>query len=154
LETIEQRVLRPEQTRAVTRGARTLLRAMGYAVLAEFPLANGRRADLAALAKDGTLRIVEVKSCVADFRADDKWTFYRAYCDRFYFAAPLDFSPGGADGLFPQDAGLIVADAHGAALEREAPIHAMAPAARKAMLVRFGALAATRLHSALHPGEP
>ena len=75
---------------AVTRGARRFLRACGFAVLGELPLPNGRRADLVALAPDGALRIIEVKSSRADFQADRKWTEYRAYCDRFYFAAPAE----------------------------------------------------------------
>lgn len=131
---------RPATTRAVTRGARRLLRACGFAVIGELLLPNGRRADLVALAGDGTLRIVEIKSSCADFRADEKWTAYRAYCDRFYFAIPAELDAA----IFPQDAGLIVADAHGAMLTREAPILRLAPASRRAMLVRFGAMAAER----------
>lgn len=137
---IEEPRGRPDATRHVTRGARRYLRACGFAVIGELPLPNGRRADLVALAPDGGLRIVEVKSSIEDFRADQKWSFYRDYCDRFYFAIPA-----GLDGApFPADAGLIVADAHGAMLAREAPVLRLAPASRKAMLVRFGALAAER----------
>jgi len=143
---------RPEQTRSVTRGTRGLLRALGASVLGEFPLPNGRRADLAALSRDGSFRIVEVKSCVADFRADGKWTHYRAFCDRFYFAVPLDLHEAPEE-IFPPDAGLIVADAHGASVWREAPIHPLPAATRKALLVRFGQMAAERLHYALHLGE-
>lgn len=131
---------RPETTRAVTRGARRYLRACGFAVIGEAPLPNGRRADLVALAAEGTLRIVEIKSSLADYRADVKWTAYRDYCDRFYFAIPADLDAG----AFPADAGLIVADAHGGMLLREAPILRLAPASRRAMLIRFGALAAER----------
>lgn len=131
---------RPEMTRCVTRGARRYLRACGFAVIAELPLPNGHRADLVALSPDGGLRIVEVKSSYADFRADSKWTRYRDYCDRFYFAIPMELDAG----IFPADAGLIVADAHGGMLEREAPVLRLAPASRRAMLVRFGAHAAER----------
>lgn len=131
---------RPETTRRVTRGARRFLRAMGLAVIAEAPLPNGLRADLLALGADGTLRIIEVKSSREDWRADRKWTGYRDYCDLFYFAVPLDLDPA----LFPLEAGLIVADAHGGALAREAPALRLAPASRKAMLVRFGSIAAER----------
>jgi len=143
---------RPEQTRSVTRGTRGLLRALGASVLGEFPLPNGRRADLAALSRDGSFRIVEIKSCVADFRADSKWAHYRAFCDRFYFAVPLDLHEA-PEQIFPSDAGLIVADAHGACVRREAPIHPLPPATRKALLVRFGQMAAERLHYALYAGE-
>lgn len=131
---------RPQATRHVTRGARRYLRACGLAVIGEMPLPNDRRADLVALAPDGGLWIVEVKSSLEDFRADQKWSAYRDYCDRFYFAIPMDLDAA----LFPVEAGLIFADAHGAMLAREAPILRLAPASRKAMLVRFGALAAER----------
>ncbi len=153
-ESLETFVLRPDLTRSVTRGSRILMRSLGHAVLGEFPLSNGRRADLVALGRDGSIRIVEVKSSLADFRADGKWRHYRPFCDRFYFAIPLALAESLDAGIFPLEAGLIVADAHGAAIERESPVEAMTPAARRALLVRFGALAATRLHAALHPGEP
>ena len=57
----------------LTRGACRALEQLGYASLVEFPLANGRRADILALGKAGDLVIVEIKSSVADFRADRKW---------------------------------------------------------------------------------
>lgn len=141
---------RPEMTTEVTRGARRFLRACGFAVLAEAPLPDGRRADLMALAPDGVLRIVEVKSCGEDFRADQKWTRYRDFCDRFYFAVPVGLDTA----LFPPDAGLIVADAYGAMLLREAPALRLAPARRRAMLVRFGALAAERYCALAFGDEP
>ncbi len=140
---------RPEATLQVTRGARRYLRACGFAVIGELPLPNGRRADLVALAPDGGLRIVEVKSSLEDFRADQKWTSYRDYCDRFYFAISLDLEAA----LFPSDAGLIVADAHGAMVAREAPVLRLAPASRKAMLVRFGVAAAERYCALAFGGE-
>jgi hypothetical protein len=139
----------PENTRNVTRGARRFLRASGFAILAEFPLPNGRRADLVALSSDGALRIVEIKSSRADFRADRKWLDYRDHCDRFYFAIPNEL-PGEE---FPSDAGLILADAHGAMLARESPLHKLAPASRRAMLVRFAATAAERLYASAYGDE-
>lgn len=135
---------RPEHTRNITRGVWRFLRCSGFAVLTEFPLPGGRRADLMALASDGAIRIIEIKSSNADFRADRKWLDYRTSCDRFYFAIPCDL----AANAFPQDAGLIVADAHGAILEREAPVHKLAPASRRAILIRFASVAAERLHAA------
>jgi hypothetical protein len=44
---------RPETTESVTRGAARLLAALGWAPLPEFPLPNGRRADLMALSPKG-----------------------------------------------------------------------------------------------------
>ena len=57
--------------------------------MSELPLASGRRADLVALGGDGEIWIVEIKSSVADFRADRKWG-YRLHCDRLFFATTLD----------------------------------------------------------------
>lgn len=104
-----------------------LLRASGFWVLPELPLPDGRRADLVALASDGAVRIVEIKSSRADFRSDKKWIAYPMFCDRFYFAVPAGLDASG----FPADAGLITADGHGGAIEREAPFCKLAPPARR-----------------------
>lgn len=45
-----------------------------------------RRADVVASKISGQLVIVEVKSCVQDFRTDSKWTEYLGHCDRLYLA--------------------------------------------------------------------
>ena len=132
---------------AVARGVRRLLRSLGYSTLPEVALASGRRADLVALGADGSIHIVEIKSCVADFRADQKWPDYRAHCDKLYFAIPQDMPPE----LLPPDAGLIVADAYGAMVLREAPDHRLAPATRRAMLLRFAQVGADRLHDLADP---
>ena len=63
---------------AVARGTARYLHALGYCVVSELPLPSGRRADLVALGGDGEIVIVEIKSSVADFRADQKWMDYRA----------------------------------------------------------------------------
>jgi len=138
---------RPEETRAVMRGVRRHLAQLGYATIDEMPLASGRRADIVALAEDGTLLIVEVKSSVEDFRVDQKWHFYRLHCDRLYFAT----SPRVPMAIFPDDAGLIIADAYGGEILREAPDHRLAAATRKAMLLRFARLSAMRLHLLIDP---
>jgi hypothetical protein len=70
----------------IARGVRRLLRARGFSSLTELSLIDGRRADIAALNRDGEVLIVEVKSSSADFRADRKWRDYVACCDRLYFA--------------------------------------------------------------------
>jgi len=127
-------------TRMVTRGARRLLRDLGFAALEEFPLPNGRRVDLLALSRAGVLRIVEVKSCREDFRVDSKWDHYPGFCDHFCFAVADDFDPA----LLPADAGLIVADGHGGLLVRDSPPLPLASMRRRAMLVRFGVVAARR----------
>ena len=50
-----------------------------------------------------------------------------------------------------QVAGLIVADAYGAMVLREAPEHRLAPATRRAMLLRFAQTGADRLHDLADP---
>jgi hypothetical protein len=133
--------------RELCRGATRLLSQQGFAALSEVPLANGRRADILALGRDGEVRIVEIKSSLADFRADRKWPDYRDFCDRLYFAVGHDFD----DALVPADCGLIRADAWGGALLREAPLLALAPPRRRAVTLRFALLAAQRLGHILDP---
>ena len=75
---------------AIARGTARYLHALGYCVVSELPLPSGRRADLVALGGDGEILIVEIKSSVADFRADQKWMDYRLHCDRLFFATIVD----------------------------------------------------------------
>ena len=130
--------------------ARSVCRALdqlGYASLLEFPLVNGRRADILALGKNGDLVIVEIKSSVADFRADRKWAAYREFADRLYFAVPNQFPAA----LIPEECGLIVADGFGAAVLRHGLATPLAPARRRAVTLRFALAAATRLRRQLDP---
>jgi len=136
-----------ESALAIRRGALRLLHALGFAAVAELPLGSGRRADLVALGEGGEFWIVEVKSCIADFRADQKWHEYRLFCDRLLFAVAPEFPAS----ILPADAGLVIADSYGGTLLREAPLHPLASARRKAMLVRFGRAAAARLTARLDP---
>ena len=92
--------------------------------------------------------IVEIKSSVADFRADHKWRDYFAYCDRLYFAVDADMP---LDAM-PEEAGLIVADSYGGEILREPAPRAISPAARRAVLLRFALAAAERLHRLADPG--
>src|SRR5882757_4334375 len=131
----------------IARGASRLLHAHGYCVVGELPLASGRRADLVALGRAGELWIVEIKSSVADFRADQKWMDYRLHCDRLFFATTLAVPCD----IFPADTGLIVADAFGAAVTCEAPEHRLHAATRKAMLLAFARTAALRLSALADP---
>ncbi len=140
---------------AVARGTTRLLHSLGFSVVSELPLASGRRADLVALGADGELWIVEIKSSVADFRADQKWLDYRLHCDRLFFATSLDVPRE----IFPPDAGLIVADAFGAAMVCaamvcEAPEHRLHAATRKSMMLAFARAAALRLSALADPEGP
>lgn len=142
---------RPDVTLAVTRGVCRLWRARAWTPLLEVPLADGRRADVLALADDGTVAIVEVKSSIEDYRADGKWGDYIAWCDRFYFAVAADFPRD----VLPDATGLIIADAFGGDVLREDPRPLaecrLAAARRKALILRCARLGAERLQRLLDP---
>ena len=136
--------------REICRGVVRLLAAHGLAAISEVPLPNGRRADVIGLAPDGAIWIVEIKSCLEDFRTDRKWPEYRDYSDRLFFAVlpvfPLDVLPG--------ETGLIVADRYGGEILRPAPEHRLAAPRRKAMTLRTARAAAARLSMVLDPALP
>lgn len=132
----------------IQRGASRLLRQAGFAVLAEFTLACGRRADLIGLNPKGQIWIAEIKSSRQDFLIDQKWPEYRDYCDRLYFAVThgMDLA------LLPQTEGLMIADEWGGEFLRhpgEAPLNS---ARRKAVTIQFARVAALRLHGLLDIG--
>ena len=139
-----------ETALAVARGTARLLHALGRSVVSELPLPSGRRADLVALDTGGEIWIVEIKSSVADFRADQKWQDYRAHCDRLFFATHMEMPHE----VFPSDAGLIIADAFGAQTMRDAPEHRLPAATRKSMMLIFARAAALRLQSLADPTGP
>ena len=82
-----------ETALGIQRGLARLLKAHNFAHLTEFTLASGRRADIMAVGPEGLIWIIEIKSSLEDFRADNKWPEYREYCDRFSFAIPMDLAP-------------------------------------------------------------
>jgi hypothetical protein len=135
---------------AVARGTTRLLHAHGFCVVTELALASGRRADLVALDRSGEIWIVEIKSSIADFRADQKWMDYRLHCDRLLFATiqtvPCE--------IFPPDTGLIVADAFGASFVCEAPEHRLPASTRKSMMLAIARAAALRLQALADPHGP
>jgi len=134
----------------VARGTTRLLHSLGFSVVSELSLASGRRADLVALGADGEVWIVEIKSSVADVRADQKWIDYRLHCDRLFFATTLEVPCR----LFPPDAGLIVADSFGASIVCEAPEHRLHAATRRSLTLAFARAAALRLSALADPDGP
>jgi hypothetical protein len=138
---------RPEITAQLQRGVGRALVAADQSVLFELPLANGRRADVAALDRDGRFTIVEIKSGLADFQADHKWPDYKDFCDFFVFAVAADFP----EGVLPPEEGMMIADGFGAEFERPPRLEALSAARRKAMLIRFARAGAGRLQSLLDP---
>lgn len=135
---------------AIARGTQRLLTAYGLSCVSELSLPSGRRADLVALGGGGELWIVEIKSSIADFRADMKWRDYRDHCDRLFFATTVDVPCE----IFPPDAGLIVADAFGAQIICEAQEHRIHAATRKTMMLLFARAAARRLQALADPAGP
>ena len=117
-----------------------MLMEQGFALIPEFTLKTGRRADLAAISTKGDFWIIEIKSSLADLRADTKWREYREFCDQFYFATHA----GLPQSYFPPEAGFIISDAYGGAILSPSPEHRLVAAARKALTLRFARLAASR----------
>ena len=129
-----------ENALAIQRGITRHLLDCGHVVLPEFPLANGRRADLLSLDRKGRYTLIEIKSSIEDFMVDRKWPDYGQYCDRFAFATlpsvPFD--------IFPEEEGLYIADNFSAELFRDARETPMPPASRRALTLRFARIAALR----------
>ena len=125
----------------LARGVMRLFGDLGQACIAELPLGNGRRVDVIALDRGGRLSIVEIKTSTADFRSDRKWREYVPYCDAFYFAVAESFDRS----LLPDGVGVIAADGWGAAILTASPEFRLAPARRKAVVLRFARAAGQRL---------
>ncbi|HEX5327908.1 MAG TPA: MmcB family DNA repair protein [Acetobacteraceae bacterium] len=138
----------PARAAAIRRAAARLCCRLGWAPLHEVALPNGRRADILALRPDGGFVCIEVKSGPRDFLLDAKWPEYRQFSDALLFAVDADFPLE----LLPAEVGLIVADGLEADLLRDAPAHPMAANRRRALLLRFGLVAAGRLAVVEDPG--
>jgi hypothetical protein len=136
-----------ERALQVRKGVLRLLAARDLYALPEVTVRSGRRADVMAVSRMSEIWIIEIKSSIADFRADRKWPEYRGFCDRFFFATLSDVP----EEIFPQDAGLIVADGYGGAVIRDAPAHPLASARRKELLTRLARLGAARLAALADP---
>jgi len=127
--------------KGICRGAIRLLRAHGYACALEITLKSGRRADILAIGPTGEILIVEVKSSVADFQADKKWTEYHDYCERLLFAVAQGFPTE----LIPPQVGLIVCDEYSGAIIRDGDLSLIAPARRKSIILSVARVCSDRL---------
>jgi hypothetical protein len=136
----------------VARGVTRLFCRQDLFAICEVPLPNGRRADMMAIDAKGQLVIVEIKVSRADLVGDGKWTDYLDYCDRFYWAVPASLARIlDQERFLPGEAGLLVADRYDAAVVRDALHRPLAPARRKAELLRFARRAARRLSAQIDP---
>jgi hypothetical protein len=107
---------------------------------------------LMAIDDKGGLTIVEIKVSKADLLGDGKWLDYLDYCDRFFWAVPPTLAAiCEGERFLPGEAGLIVADRYDAAIVREAAHRPLAPARRKAEVLRFARRAARRLSAQIDP---
>ena len=131
----------------LARGAARHLSDLGFVSLEEFVPKRGFRLDIFALGPKGELWIIECKSSKADYTNDSKWKNYLEWGDRFFWAVDSDFPTD----LLPKETGLLIGDAYGAALIREAPYHPVAPVRRKTLIQKFATKAAKRLHRMRDP---
>lgn len=144
---LEETVSHPLAATEIARGVMRLFSDLGYAALQEFPLRVKRRADIVALNDAGEIIIVEVKSCRADFRADQKWPEYLEFCDRFFFAVAPDFPRD----ILPADCGLIIADRHGGAIVRDRAATPLNGNRRRAQILQIALTASQRLARVTEP---
>lgn len=136
----------------VARGVTRLFCRQDSFAICEMPLPNGRRADLVAIDGKGGLTIVEIKVARSDLLGDGKWLDYLEYCDRFFWAVPPSLAHIlDEERYLPSEAGLIVADRYDAAIIRDAAHRPLAPARRKAEVLRFARRAARRLSAQIDP---
>ncbi len=144
LEAFEQDIpaIGPFAAGDIARGICRYLRNLGYSPLTEFKLLSKRRVDVIGLNKTGQFIIIEIKSSVADFRADEKWPQYLPFADQMYFAVANGFPLE----LLPEKCGILIADAYNAAVIRAAPTHKLNAGRRRTQIVRYAKTAADRLH--------
>ena len=131
----------------ITRGVCRFLRDLGYSALTEFKLKTNRRVDVLGLDKGGRFLVTEVKSSVADFRADEKWPEYQPFADHLYFAVANGFPVE----ILPAGCGIIIADFYNAVIYREAPLIKVHAVRRRSQTLRFAKTAADRLERIKNP---
>jgi hypothetical protein len=67
------------------------------------------RADVLALAMNGYVVIVEVKSCLQDLRTDNKLELYKEFCNQLYIALPKSAYEKAEDrSLIPPGVGVFI----------------------------------------------
>lgn len=93
---------------ALKKAAAFYLFRYGFSVTYELGIMpwGSRRADIVANKVSGKIVILEVKSSLADFRADKKWKSYLDYCDKFMFCTTEDVYEKIRDEL-PKEVGVI-----------------------------------------------
>lgn len=135
-------VSRVDITSRILKGVIGHFHALGWSVLPEFTLPTGRRVDVMGLSTKGQFWAIEIKSCLDDYRVDQKWREYLGFCDRFSFAVDPDFPLT----QLPDDVGVILADNFEAYEMRLPKASDPLPSARRrALLMKYATNAADRL---------
>ena len=147
-ESLNPSALMPGQLLA--RGVCRHLLSHDFIGLEEFVPERGKRVDVMAVGPKGQIWVIECKSGRPDFTSDRKWGGYLEWCDRYFWAVDADFPTE----LLPEDTGLIIADGYNAEIVRMGPEEKLAPARRKALVQKFGRVAALRLLGYRDPGVP
>jgi hypothetical protein len=125
----------------------------GETLLCEVPLPNGRRVDALGLDARGQVTIYEIKVARADLLGDAKWTDYLPWCDRFFWVVTphIDAALLDAPERLPDRTGVIVADRYDALIMRDAALEPLAPARRRAELLRISRIAMARMMRVADP---
>ena len=133
------------EAQRIARAVIAYYEARGFACLTEFTLKTNKRPDVTCLAEDGTIIMIEIKSSVADFKADKKWQSYGEWADSLYFAVADDFPLP----LLPEESqcGIIITDGFDCHEVRQAPFHKLAGARRHTVIKRLARTAMRRLVS-------
>jgi hypothetical protein len=132
----------------LARGVARALRQFDFVSVEEMVPAAGLRVDLMALGPKGEIWIIECKSGLADFRADQKWQGYLEWSDRYFWCVDSNFPVD----VLPEGSGLILADAYAAEIIRTGPLTPLAPARRKVLMQKFARHAASRVQGFRDPG--
>lgn len=81
---------RREITEILTRAVTLYLVDRRYSVHHEIGVKTRRRLDILSLNYKGHIIGIEVKSCIDDYRSDQKWRTYLPYVNKLYFCFPAE----------------------------------------------------------------
>ena len=140
----------PLGTARITAAIARMFIERGDACLREFTVKTGRRVDVIAMAKDGAITVVEVKSSRQDFLSDTKWRDYLEWADRFYFAVDDSFDRDLLPG--PETCGVIITDGFDCFEAQPAPLTRLTAPWRAHLARRLAHVAMRRLEFGLAQG--
>lgn len=104
---------RRETTAMLTKAMTLYLVDRRYSVHHEIGIKSRRRLDILSLNYKGHIIGIEVKSCIEDYRSDQKWRSYLPYVNKLYFCFPVEMWNKHKDRLKQEigaDAGVMVVE--------------------------------------------